>query len=90
MGQGETLALPIGLGVGTKVATIIISATDGGDVNESGQFMASNTKIVLVAGTANLKAESADGNLCLVPGNQTQLINHLGTDVDVVVTMFWN
>ena len=89
LAKGEVLALPIGFGLAMKVATISVTATDGDGIIESGQFAATKTKTVLVSGTKRLGTEAASGKLSLVAGNQVQLINHLGTDVDIVVTMFW-
>lgn len=91
LARGAALALPIGFGLSTRVATITVSASDGETINESAQFMSgSPDKTVLVAGTGRFKTTAAQGNLCLLPGNQVQLVNHLDADVDVVVTVFWN
>ncbi len=90
LANGKALRLPVGAGLGTKVATITVSASDGERMNESGQFMVgARGKTVLVAGTKHLQAKTVDDNLCLVSGNQVKLINHLGADVDVVVTVSW-
>jgi len=90
LAKGASLSLPIGYGMQTRVATIIVSATDGASINESGQFMAgAKAKTVLVAGTERMKATPSRGNLCLIPGNKIQLINYLGAPVDVVITVFW-
>jgi len=90
-GKGDiTLGLPIGYGMGTDVATVIISATDGADINESGLFMSgANAKIVLVAGTSLMRDAAAGGSLCVVAGNRVRVINYTGVDLDIVVTIFW-
>ena len=64
---------------------------NGKAINESAQFMTGSAgKTVLVAGTERFKADATSGNLCLVPGNQVQLLNYLDADVDVIVTVSWN
>jgi len=89
--DGAALSLPVGSGLGTKVATITVSATDGSAINESGCFMvgAKGATIKKVSGTDSIATTSTAGCLCLVPGNKVQLINHLGAKVDVVITLFW-
>jgi len=89
--SGEALSLPIGSGMRTKVATITVSASDGKAINESAQFMTGSAgRVVLVSGTDRVKAEAAQGNLCLVAGNQVQLCNFFDADVEVIVTVNWN
>jgi hypothetical protein len=91
LAKGKAMSLPIGPGLGTRVATITVSASDGKTINESAQFMTGSAgRTVLVAGTERVKAETVQGNLCLVSGNQVQLINYFEADVDVVVTVNWN
>lgn len=88
LADGETMLLPIGAGMGTRIATVTIAATDGISIEESGQFMVTRNKTVLISGTRRIATETADGKLVLVPGNQAQLINRLGAEVDVVVSAF--
>ena len=89
LAQGQAVPLPIGSALDSKIATVMISATDGNGILESGQFTATDQQTLLVAGTKRMRAESVADNLCLVPGDQVQLINRLGADIDVVITMFW-
>ncbi|MFA5866045.1 MAG: glycosyl hydrolase family 28-related protein [Phycisphaerae bacterium] len=91
LAKGAVLSLPVGSKLGTRVATITVSATDGAAINESGYFMVgANGAAIKVAGTNSVATAPTAGRLCLVPGNQVQMINNLGAKVDVVVTLFWN
>ena len=92
LANNTALDLPVvGSGMPNKVGTILVSATDGDALLESGYFMIGRgDKAVLVAGTKRMEAVSAQGKLCLVPGSTMQLVNNLGADVDVVVTIYWN
>ena len=73
-----------------KVATILVSATDGATINASGYFMVgAKGATILVAGTSNMTTAPVTGKLCLVAGNQIGLLNYLGAPVDVVITVFW-
>ena len=47
------------------------------------------SEVLQVSGTELTSNTPAEGRLCLVPGPQVQLQNRLGSDVDVVVTLFW-
>jgi len=90
--------LPV-MGAANKVATILVAASDNSAVpppaaptNAGGHFIVGGGyagPTILIAGTSNMSTTSAAGRLCLVPGNQIQLINYLGVDVDVVITVYW-
>jgi hypothetical protein len=86
LAPGGKLTLPFS--ARTAVATIIVSASDGDAVHEAGQFMATHGKTVFVSGTNRLKTAATADSLCLVPGSSDQLINNLGTEVEVVVSVF--
>ena len=88
--DGASLALPIGLGAKTKVATVTVAASANNHVNAAAQFMIGKEGTILqVAGTELTSNSPTAGRLCLVPGAKVTLQNRLGTDVDVVVTLFW-
>ena len=88
--DGASLALPIGLGAKTKVATVTVAASANNHVNAAAQFMIGKEGTILhVAGTEVTSNSPTAGRLCLVPGAKVTLQNRLGTDVDVVVTLFW-
>lgn len=90
LADGAALSLPVGAGLGTKVATITVSATDGSAINESGCFMVgAKGTTIKVAGTDSIAITSTEGCLCLVPGTKVQLINHLGTKLDIVINLCW-
>lgn len=88
LADGEVLSLPVSSG--SKVATVTVSASDGGAINESAYFMVGgNGQTIKVAGTEATSTTSTARSLCLVPGSKVELINRLGAKVDVVITIFW-
>ena len=90
LADGDAVPLPIGAGSKTRVATVTVSASDGAAVNQAAQFMVGgNGKTIKIAGTQKTSATSTEGNLCLVPGDTVKVINRLGVQVDVVVTISW-
>lgn len=90
LADGDSLMLPVGGKQNTKVATVTVAVSDGDTVNESAQFMVGgNGKTIKVAGTEATETSSTPGHLCLVPGDRVELVNQLGVNVDVVVTVFW-
>lgn len=88
LAAGEKLSLPIGPAIKTLVATVIVSASNGAAIAEAGQFLATGNRTLLVSGTQGLATEAAPNKLCVVAGDKDQLINNLGADVDVVVSVF--
>ncbi len=90
LADGANLALPVGAHAKTKVATVTVAASGPGQTNAAAQFMiGGESEVLQVSGTELTSNTPAEGRLCLVPGPQVQLQNRLGTDVDVVVTLFW-
>ena len=90
LADGASLALPVGAHAKTKVATVTVAASGQAQINAAAQFMiGSRSEVLQVAGTDLTSNISTAGRLCLVPGPQVQLQNRLGSDVDVVVTLFW-
>ena len=87
LASGAKLTLPFN--DRTPIATILVSASDGNDVQEAGQVMASHGKTVFVSGTGRLKTAPTPDGLCVLPGDRDQLVNNLGADVDVVVSVFF-
>ena len=67
-----------------------IVSSEPGTLHEAGQFMATKTKTILVAGTKRLGIENATDTLALLPGSPGPLVNNLGADVEVVVSVFAN
>ena len=90
LANGASLPLPVGPAANTQVATVTVAASGSGQVNAAAQFMIGRQGTVLqVAGTELTSTSSMADHLCLVPGPKVTLQNRLGTDVDVVVTLFW-
>ena len=91
LAKDAALSLPVGSGLGTRVATITVSASDGAAITESATFVvgAKGATIKKISGTASTSTTSTAGSLCLDPGAKVMLLNRLGAKVDAVITVFW-
>ena len=88
LADAEAMSIP--LKSNTKVATLTVAASDGKNINESAQFMlGGGGKVTKIVGTKLTSETNIAGNLCLVRGQRLELVNRLGTKVDVVMTVAW-
>ncbi|MEE3373460.1 MAG: glycosyl hydrolase family 28-related protein [Planctomycetota bacterium] len=90
LANGASLPLPVGANDKTRVATITVAASGQGQADAAAQFMLGREgRVLQVSGTRLTSNSSEVGHLCLISGPEVLLQNRLGTEVDVVVTVFW-
>ena len=84
---GKSVTLPVG---SRSTAIVHVAASNGKGVNEAAQFMVgADGKVIKVSGTNRTGTKAASGKLSLLSSKNPRLVNDLGTDVNVVMTVFW-